>query len=413
MQDFFKLVSVAEFTDKIRKFAPLDQELIPLPQALGRILAQDIVSPEDLPPFSRSTVDGFGVRAADTFGCSDSETALLRIVGEIDMGAPAPGPIRPGETMRLWTGGILPPKADAAVMLEYTQTLDAETVGIFRPVAPGENCIRAAEDVAAGQHVLSAGHPLSPQDLGLLAGLGVAEVMVYRRPQVAIVATGDELVPYTRKPKPGQIRDINALLLASLVSQAGGEARLSEICPDDFDHLFTVCQAELAQADVLLLSGGTSVGQRDLTRTVFEALEKTKILAHGVSIRPGKPTILARQNNKALFGLPGHVASAMVTFLLFVRPLLRQITGQTATPGLRKVRAQTEQKIPSVVGREDYVCVQLVPRGPTELPLARPVFGKSGLLSPLVRAQGLLSIGRDVEGLDRGVEAPVLLFPEL
>lgn len=413
MKDFFKLISVAEFMSRIGEFPTLDQEVIPLDQALGRVLARDITAPESLPPFGRSTVDGYAVRAADTFGCSESETALLRVVGEVAMGASAGSvALRPGEAMRLWTGGELPPKADAAVMVEYTQLLDDRTVGVFRPVAPGENCIRAGEDVSAGVSVLSAGHLVRPQDLGVLAGLGVTTVATYRRPRVAIVATGDELVPYDRTPRPGQIRDMNAVMLAGLVRQVGGEARLCGICPDDFERLFDLCQGELADADMLLLSGGTSVGQRDFTRNVFESMEESSVLVHGVAIRPGKPTILARQGGKALFGLPGHVASAMVTFMLFVRPMLRRMSGLPATPGLRAARAVTEQQIPSAIGREEYVCVQLVDRGEGVLPLARPVFGKSGLLSPLVRAHGLLPIGRDVEGLDCGVEVSVLLFPE-
>lgn len=413
MKDFFTLISVAEFTRRIGEFPSLASETVPVEDALGRVLVEDIVSPEALPPFGRSTVDGYAVRAADTFGCSESETALLHIVGEVAMGASAgSAPLLSGQAMRLWTGGELPPRADASVMVEYTQLLDEGTVGVFRPVAPGENCIRAGEDVAAGAGVLARGHVLRPQDLGVLAGLGLTEVCVYRRPRVAIVATGDELVPPARKLQPGQIRDMNAAMLAGLVRQAGGEPRMCGICPDDCERLRDVCAHALQDADVLVLSGGTSVGQRDFTRDAFAAQPGTEVLVHGVAIRPGKPTILARQGGKALFGLPGHVASAMVAFLLFVRPMLRRMSGLPAQPGLRTVRAVTEAQIPSAIGREDYVCVQLVDQGAQALPLARPVFGKSGLLTPLSRAHGLLAIGRDVEGLDRGVEAGVLLFPE-
>lgn len=413
MKDFFKLISVAEFVAHVGNFPILDPERIGLEQALGRVLAEDVLSSESLPPFARSTVDGYAVRAADTFGCSESELALLQVVDEIPMGASAAAiRLRPGQVARIWTGGELPPKADAAVMVEYTQNLDDTTIGVFRPVAPGENCIRAGEDFEAGKSVLRAGHCIRPQDIGVLAGLGISEVAVYRRPRVAILATGDELVPYTEPLQPGQIRDMNAVMMAAMVRQAGGEPRLCGISGDDFDQLYGMCEAALADADVLLLSGGTSVGQRDFTRAAFERLDNTSVLVHGVAIRPGKPTILARQGGKALFGLPGHVASASVTFLLFVRPMLRRMAGLPADSGLRVQRAVTSQPIPSAIGREDYVSVELVSQEGSAVPLARPAYGKSGLLSPLVRACGLLPVGRDVEGLDRGVETDVLLFPE-
>ena len=383
-----------------------------LTAARGRILAEELVSSEALPPFSRSTMDGYAVRAADTFGCSESETALLTVIGEIAMGASGQAlSLRPGQAARIWTGGELPQKADAVVMVEYTQPFDDETVAIFRPVAPGENVIRAGEDYAPGTVVLDRGSRLRPQDLGVLSGLGITSVPVYRRPRVAILSTGDELVPADQTPPPGKIRDINSTTLAALVEETGGIALSYGICDDDFDRMLAVCTQALAEADVLLLSGGSSVGQRDFTQRVFAAVPDSQMLVHGVSVRPGKPTILARQGNKALFGLPGHVASALVVFHCFVRPLLRQYSGLGATLGLRTVKAITAQQIPSVIGREEYVRVRLTPQDNDAPPLATPVYGKSGLLNPLVRADGLLPIGRDIEGLDRGVMSSVLLFP--
>jgi len=412
MKDFFTLISSSDFLSLLPQFSPLEQEALSLADARGRVLAEDIVSSEHLPPFSRSTMDGFAVRAADTFGSSESETALLTVIGEISMGVSGQAfTLRPGQAVRIWTGGELPPKADAVVMVEYTQCFDDETVAVYRPVAPGENVIRAGEDYAPGAPVLARGSMLRPQDLGVLSGLGVTAVPVYRRPRVAILSTGDELVPPDQIPPPGKIRDINSTTLAALVEEAGGIPIACGICGDELAPICAVCTEALAQADVLLLSGGSSVGRRDFTLEVFKALPRTKILVHGVSIRPGKPTILAAQGNKALFGLPGHVASAMVVFTLFVRPLLRQYAGLGATMGLQTIQAITAQQIPSVIGREDYVRVLLTPQDDGGPPLATPVYGKSGLLSPLVRADGLLPIGRDSEGLDRGIETPVLLFP--
>jgi molybdopterin molybdotransferase len=412
MNDFFKLMSPAEFIALLTEFAPLEAETIALPQARGRILTEQLISREALPPFSRSTMDGFAVRASDTFGCSDSETALLKVVGEIAMGTCGQGyRLKPGQAVRIWTGGELPQKADAVVMVEYTQPFDEETVAVFRPVAPGENVTQAGEDYQPGAMILDRGRTLRPQDLGVLSGLGMTTVPVYRRPKVAILSTGDELVPSSETPPPGKIRDINSTTMAAMVEEAGGLAMPLGICEDDFDRILAVCKEALEEADILLLSGGSSVGKRDFTHRVFAAIPDSRMLVHGVSVRPGKPTILARQGNKAMFGLPGHVASALVIFYCFVRPLMRQYTGLGPTLGLTTVRALTGQQIPSAIGREEYVRVRLEPQADGSLPKAMPVYGKSGLLSPLVRADGLLPIGRDVEGLDRGVECPVLLFP--
>ncbi|MGD9948877.1 MAG: gephyrin-like molybdotransferase Glp [Desulfobulbus sp.] len=412
MNDFFKLMSPAEFINLFDDFAPLSTETIPLQQARGRILAEQLISREALPPFSRSTMDGFAVRAADTFGCSDSETALLSVVGEIAMGTSGQAyKLKPGQAVRIWTGGELPQKADAVVMVEYTQPFDEETVAIFRPVAPGENVTQAGEDYQPDAVILNQGRTLRPQDLGVLSGLGMNTVPVYHRPKVAILSTGDELVPSTETPPHGKIRDINSTTLAAMVEEAGGVAVPLGICEDDFERMLTVCKDALREADILLLSGGSSVGKRDFTKRVFAAIPESRMLVHGVSVRPGKPTILARQGNKALFGLPGHVASALVIFYCFVRPLMRQYSGLGATLGLHSMRARTGQQIPSAIGREEYVRVRLVSQDEGSMPIAIPVYGKSGLLNPLVRADGLLPIGRDVEGLDRDVECSVLLFP--
>ena len=412
MEDFFKLISTGECTALLDRFAPLASETVPLSAALGRVLAADIVARELLPPFSRSTMDGYAVRASDTFGCSEAEAALLNVIGEIAMGAPGGAlSLGSGQAARIWTGGELPQNADAVVMVEYTQPFGEDSVALFRPVAPGENVIHAGEDYAPGDTVLTKGSRLRPQDIGLLSGLGCASVPVYRKPRVAILSTGDELVPVEETPPPGKIRDINSASLAALVEEAGGIPMACGICGDNFEQLQAISAEAIATADVLLLSGGSSVGQRDYTLRVFASMPQAQVLAHGVSIRPGKPTILAAQGNKALIGLPGHVASAMVVFYLFVRPLLRRYSGLSTTLGLQRIQAKTGQQIVSAIGREDYVRVRLAYTHNDDLPLAWPVYGKSGLLSHLVRADGLLPIGRDMEGLDSGVETSVYLFP--
>ncbi|MFZ5797979.1 MAG: gephyrin-like molybdotransferase Glp [Thermodesulfobacteriota bacterium] len=413
MQGFFQLISTAEFLDLLDRFPPLATERVPLARGLGRILADEVTSPEALPPFARATMDGFAVRARDTFGCSDSEPALLTIAGEIAMGrAGSELALLAGQAATIWTGGALPSQADSVVMVEYSHRLDERTVEIQRPVAPGDNVIREGEDYAHDAVVLRRGHQLRPQDLGVLAGIGITSVAVHRRPRVAIISTGDELVPPERQPAPGQIRDINSTTLAALVEECGGEAVALGITSDSPEELSEACRHALTlPADAVLLSGGSSVGRRDFTLEVFARLERTEVLAHGVSIRPGKPTILARRDNVAFFGLPGHVGSAIVVFHLLVRPLLRRLAGAGADGGLRRIRAVTSEQIPSVIGREDYVRVALHQEDDARRITAMPVYGKSGLLNPLVRADGLLVIKRDTEGLDEGEEAEVLLFP--
>ncbi|HHO47879.1 MAG TPA: molybdopterin molybdenumtransferase MoeA [Desulfobacteraceae bacterium] len=412
MKNFFRLISSRDFLELYDRFAPLDAETIPLAQGLGRILAADVISPEPLPPFSRSTMDGFAVRARDTFGCSESEPALLTIAGEIAMGQSGTDlTLAPGQTAIIWTGGELPVNADGVVMVEYTNQPDKGTVEIFRPVAPGENIIRAGEDFPRGATVLHKGQRLRPQDLGVLAGLGITGLQVARKPVAAIISTGDELAEPGLQPEPGKIRDINSTTLTALVEECGGIAVPLGIIGDDAESMLVACRKALAlPADMVLLSGGSSVGRRDFTLQTLEGLDGSELLAHGVSIRPGKPTILAKTGNAALFGLPGHVGSAIVVFHLFVRPLLRKLGGAGATSGLRMIRAVTAEQIPSTIGREDFVRVALE-WGEDSPPRAVPLYGKSGLLNPLVRADGLLIINRDTEGLDRGEPAEVMLFP--
>jgi len=413
MKGFFQLTSSRDFLGLFDRFEPVGTERLLLSDSRDRILAADVVAPEALPPFSRSTMDGFAVRAKDTFGCSESEPALLTLAGEIAMGACGRDlTLQPGQATAIWTGGELPVHGDAVVMVEYTNQLDAQTVEIYRPVAPGENIIRAGEDFEAGATVLRRGHRLRPQDIGVLAGLGITEVEVYKYPVVAIISTGDELVEPEREPGPGKIRDINSSTLAALVDECGGVPVPLGIISDNREAMAAACAMALdLPADIVLLSGGSSVGRKDFTLKVFEQLDGAEVLAHGVSIRPGKPTIFAHRGNTALFGLPGHVGSAIVVFQLFVRPLLRRLAGERHNTSLRRIQAVTAEQIPSTIGREEFVRVILTDTDGSGPPEATPVYGKSGLLNPLVRADGLLVIDRDTEGLDAGETAPVILFP--
>lgn len=413
MKGFFNLISTSDFLGLFDGFQPLANEQVLLEEGLGRILGEDIVAPEPLPPFARSTMDGYAVRARDTFGCSESEPAIITVIGEVAMGESGrQQTLQPGQACTIWTGGELPAGADAVVMIEFTGKLDDRTMEVFRPVAPGENVIQCGDDFTQGTIVLPGGKLLRPQDLGVMAGLGITAVPVSRQPVVAIISTGDELVPIDQPLQPGKIRDINSTTLAALVRECGGVPIQLGIIGDDFDSMrMACCRALDLQADVLLLSGGSSVGRRDFTLNVLEDLENTRLLAHGVSIRPGKPTILARKDNTALFGLPGHVGSAIVVFHLLVRPLLRKLLGLGTSSGLQHIQAVTAEQIPSAIGREDYVRVSIEQGRNGKPNLATPIYGKSGLLNPLVKSDGLLVIDRDTEGLNKGEQGEVLLFP--
>jgi len=404
-------MSPQNFIELLESFAALPPQTFPLEEALGRFLGADIQAPEDLPPFKRSTMDGFAVRAKDTFGASESEPLFLKVIGEIPMGASGDTlALGLGECATIWTGGSLPQGADAVLMVEYSKHLDERTIEIYRAVAPGENVIQAGDDFQKGAPVLKRGRCLAPQDLGALAGLGLTRIPIAPRPVVAIISTGDELVAPDKTPQAGKIRDINSTSLAALVTEAGGRPLPLGVISDEFSLMQERCLEALeAPVDILLLSGGSSVGRRDFTLEVFKSLPNCTVMAHGVAVRPGKPTIFAHSGNQALFGLPGHAASAMVVFELFVRPLIRRFLG-AAGDGRRRITAQTSQVIPSAIGREEYVRVALEEQGPGEKPTARPIYGKSGLIRPLVAADGLLKIDRDCEGLDQGETAQVRLL---
>ncbi len=408
---FFHLMTSEKVRKILEEFSSLGFEEVELPSALERTAAFDIFSPEDLPPFARSTMDGYAVRARDVFGASETEPALLSVVGEIRMGqGPASLELGTGEAVKIWTGGILPKGGDAVVMVEYTRSLDPKLIEIYRAVAPSENVILRGQDCEKGALCISAGTRLRPQELGLLAGLGITRVRVVKRPCVAIISTGDEVVSEKETPPCGKIRDINSTTLEALVKKDGGVPKRLGIVPDSFEAILDACQRALDEgADVVLISGGSSVGARDYTLKVFEELTGSPPIVHGVAIRPGKPTIISRYGDKALFGLPGHVASCMVVYLLFVRHLLNIYQGLHPETGLKSLKVRCGQMFPSVTGREDYVRVTLKDSG-EGIPEAFPVFGKSGLISTLVKAHGLLKIPRDSEGFHQGEEAEVLLL---
>ena len=388
--------------------ASIAAEEIPTRDALDRVLAEDVLSPGDLPTFRRSTMDGFAVRAADTFGATEGLPAYLELVDEVFMGQSPTVALGTGECARIATGGMLPDGADAIVMVEQTQEVGPKTIEALRPVAPGENVVQVGEDVRTGDPIVSRGTILRPQDLGGLLALGITMVRVARRLRVAIVSGGDELVDPEREPGAGQIRDINSYTLAALVRRGGHEPCLAGVFPDEYAALADAARKALAQSDVLILSAGSSVSARDMTAQVVEGLGRPGVLVHGVSLKPGKPTILAVCAGKAVFGLPGNPVSCMVTYELFVAPTLAHLSG-AAVPPRRTISARLSRNVASAAGREDYIQVRLE-RGEDGGLDAVPVFGKSNLIFTLVRSAGMLKIPLDAGGLNAGAQVEVVLF---
>jgi molybdopterin molybdotransferase len=410
MKEFFKVQTPDELYKKLERFKSLSFEKVAIEDSLDRVLYEDVISPINLPEFQRSTVDGFALKAKDTYGASEKNPAILRVTAEIPMGQVSDIEMHEGEAVKVATGGMVLKGADAVQMVEYTECIDSYTLHVFKTISPLENVIQVGEDVKAGESVLHKGHLIRPQDLGLMAGIGKTDVFVFLRPRVGIISSGDEIVPIGIVPSPGQIRDINRYTIVSMVKEAGGIPLFLGIVKDRFTDLKAKIEFGLRESDIVVITGGSSVGTLDLTREVLQVFPGTEILAHGVSIRPGKPTLLADIDGKPFLGLPGHPVSAIVIFHFFGKPILKILSGLSREVIWHqiKVKARASRNIPSVPGREDYVRVKLEEKDGTLW--AHPIFGKSGAISNLVHANGLIRIGINEEGLEQGEEAEVFLI---
>lgn len=373
-------------------------------EAAGRILAEDICASEYVPAFDRSTVDGFAVHAKDTFGCSDSIPAILQNTEEILMGQAAGFTLEEGYCAPIPTGGALPEGADAVQMVEYSEDYRDGTTGILKPAAPGNNVILKGDDVYPGKPVLKAGRRLTPQDIGALAAMGIVEVPVARRLRAAILSTGDELVPPEMTPGPGQIRDVNSSMLAALMVRLGAEPVSYGIIPDQEELLNRQVAEAARECDLVLLSGGSSVGVKDAACRVIEA--QGEILFHGIAMKPGKPTIFGKIGSCPIVGLPGHPVAAFFITHIFVRRLLAQLGGYALIEV--PVTARLTESVEANHGRAQYSGVFLEQSGGGLL--AHPIRGKSGLITTLAGSDGYFCIPRDCEGLPAGAEIPVTLY---
>lgn len=415
MSEFFNVLPPDEarqlMFEHLRR--PVEVEEVPSEQALGRVTARAITAPHSLPSFRRSSMDGYAVRAEDTFGASESLPAFLQVVGEVPMGRAATVELEPGEAALVHTGGMIPASADAVVQVEHTQQMGELTdfpyeIEVFRAVGVGQNVLQVGEDVEDGSEILPAGHLIRPQDIGGLLGLGITRVAVARRPRVAVLATGDEVVPVERTPGPGQIRDINSYTVGAQIRQAGGIPVMGGIVPDNMETLQRRAADALAEADMLVMSAGSSVSIRDVTVDVIDGLGQPGVLVHGVATRPGKPTIVGVVDNKPVIGLPGNPVSAMVQFDMFGTPAIYHLQGLRERPRRSTLWARLAQNLASESGREDYVPARLED-GPEGL-RAVPVFGKSNLIYTLVHADGLIKIPLNSGGIEAGEWVEVRLF---
>ena len=409
MKEFFKVMDLEQVLEKAAGFPRVGRETIDLWESFGRILSSDIIADVDLPGFARSTMDGYGVRAVSTFGASEANPAYLMVKGTVAMGEKPAFSIGPGEAAMISTGGMLPDGADGVVMVEHTEMVDDVTLEVYRSVAPGQHVVARGEDIRNDSVMVSKGVIIRPQVVGLLAAFGISRVPVYKQPVIGILSTGDEIVPIEQTPGVGRIRDINTYTLSGLIRECGAVPLPLGIVGDGYDSLYAACSSALQQTDMLLISGGSSVGVRDFTIEVLSALAQSEILVHGISISPGKPTILATAQNKAIWGLPGHVVSAMVVFHAVVKPFVEQISGlspkNTQNP---PVPAFLSRNLSSAQGRTDYVRVKLIKRN--DGLWAKPILGKSGLIHTMVKADGLIAVGLNTEGLDKGSLVEVMLL---
>ena len=411
MDDFFNVLQIEELVKRLAAMPVLGAEELPLELCRGRFLARDIKASEDLPATHRSAMDGYAVRAEDTFGAGEMNPAYLEKIRDLEICDVPEFYLSTGECAGIVTGGVLPHNADAVVMQEYTQEMGSGTVEIRRPVAPGENVMLRGEDVGHGQTALKSGQCVGFRQTAMMAALGIKSWSFYQAPRVGIISTGDELIDIDKPAEPGRIRDVNTHALRHLVLEGGGVPVIYGIVGDREKDLCLMLDRALEENDVLLISGGSSVGQRDFTLKAMQAVSGLEIVAHGLAISPGKPTIFARKNLKYIWGLPGQVGSVQVVMLVLVLPFLRHLQGASdpfAWEDKSLVRARLSRNLASRYGRRDYVRVSLEDDGQGYV--AVPVLGKSGLLRTVVRADGLIQIPANSEGMLKGEEVKVRII---
>jgi len=403
--EFLKAITASEALEIISTFpVSLHTEVVPLGDSLGRIAAEDVLAQENIPPFSRSLVDGFAVKAKDVQGAKETNPALLFCTGEIRIGEETKAVLGDGQCIYISTGAMMPGGADGVVMQEYTRQM-GDAVEITRTIHRGENIIFTGEDIQLGSVVLKQGKRLTPFDLGVLAALGMADVWCYKKLNIALISSGDEIIAVDRKPAPGQIRDINRYTIVNMLKRTCSDVNFVGITRDNPEEIQEHLRAA-REGDMILVSGGSSKGERDYITTVIEQLGGT-ILFHGVNIKPGKPTIFASLWGKPVFGLPGHPVSCIMALTRFVLPLARRLQGERG--GFDKQATGTlTTNIPSSYGIEEYVRVTI--RHDEQNCRITPLFAKSSVISSLSQASGYVIVPEGREGFEEGEDVTAYYF---
>lgn len=406
--EFFKVKTVEETYALIDELISRigETEIRRIDEALHYVLAEPVMANENVPGFDRSTVDGYAVKAKDTFGTSETMPGFLNLSGEVKMGEKAIHPVGFGEAIYVPTGGMIPPGSDGVIMIEHCEDLDG-LLNTYKQIAPGENIIRAGEDIKSGEILLNEGVRLRPQELGALAALGITEVKVYRRLKAAYLSSGDEIVPYqTENLKIGQVRDINYLTISGLLKNWNIDCLYGGIVKDEYEVFAKRAKELFESVDCLILSGGSSVGAKDYTTEVIQSLGDPGVFVHGISIKPGKPTILSVSGGKPVIGLPGHPASAMIIFQLFGERIFKKLKGEKIERKPDRIFARITKNIASSPGRSDYIRVRLFEKDNEWW--AEPIIGKSGLINTLVKSDGIVEIVSEKEGIAQGEYVPVM-----
>jgi putative molybdopterin biosynthesis protein len=393
------------------KLKQLSVEEIPILEASSRVLAGNIASDLDIPPFSRSTVDGYAVRAEDTFGAEENRPIMLKVIGTVNIGEPPKTTLGKGKSAEIVTGAPIPKGADAVIMIEHTER-KADKVTVFRALARGENIMKAGADIRKGEIILKKGEMLGSREIGVLAAVGQAKVRVYAEPRIAVLSAGPEIVePGSRLP-PGKIYDINAYSLSAAIRESGGNPLYLGIFPDKLEELRKALRRALSSSDMVITSGGVSVGPKDVVPDALGTLGKPGIIICGIAIKPGKPTTIASVAGKPIFSLPGHPTSALLVFNLLARRLIQRMSGRRREE-LSEVKASASMRMFPAKGRRTFIMVRLR-RDKSNRLVAEPVSpGLSGAITTLARADGFVEIAENVQFIDACETVRVQLFRKM
>jgi len=407
---FKKMEKASEALSKLKAYVSFKPEIeeVSLEEAYGRILAEDIISKIDVPNFDKSAMDGYAVIAEDTYEASIFNPILLKIIGKNPIGEEPKVYLNHGEAVEVSTGSPLPKNANAVILLEWTKKVSEDLIEVYHSVHPWENVTRIGDDLRKGEVVLKKGVKLLPQDIGVLKVLGLEKIKVFKKPKVALISTGDELVESIKDLKPFKVIDVNKPILTGMIIESGGEPLDLGLAKDDFNEIKMKIKEGLEKADMIVLTGGTSVGEKDLVPEAINSLGFPGVISHGIAIRPGGATCLGVLNGKPVFGLSGYPVAAIIGFKLFVKPLIQIFLGSSQDL-MVKLRVKAARRIPSPPGVKSFVRVIIKKFGKNYL--AEPISTSgSGILSSIVKANGIIEIPEESEGIEEGEEVEAYLF---